>query len=224
MRLNIILSIFLFGFSTSLTAQENVLAVEYYFSTEDFMNDRVRGSLLLEVKKMGDDFIFVKNILDPLTKKHSTTGYKAWAIRYENKTYMHLLYSYNNQSPNLYVQLDVKGRFCLAVMEPDFLTSMDKAQSGYYGAGLTTALVETMDTDGGKLADSTGIQKRIFIIDTKNLSIVIPHKANNAPAEYLNRSMLKWLVGKENFRGSVKDYTSEEIIAIVEDLNRRQKT
>jgi hypothetical protein len=51
---------------------------------------------------------------------------------------------------------------------------------------------------------------------------VLPYKANNAPIDFLTKDTLKWLVGKDDFKGSKKDYTVEDIIAIVEDLNRRQ--
>lgn len=207
-------------------AQTKEILVHYYFQTDDYLQSNLSSDkILLEVKTMGEDFIFVTGIRDPVTRKRPDSGWKVWAIEYEGQAYMHLVYSYESKMPGLFVRIDVKGRFCLAVMDQEGEGSM-KSVPTYYGAGLINAaagaITESSTKGTGKFQDKEGVYKKVFFIDTKDLSFVVPYKSRNAPAELLTRSTLKWLVGKDKFEGSTDDYTVEEIIAIVEDLNRRQ--
>jgi len=208
--------------NSAILAQDTLLTVKYYFSTGDFIDDRLsQEEVRLEVKEIGHDFIYVRNILDPATMKKAKNGSKAWAIAHEGNAYVNLVYSNNSKAPDMFIRIDIKGRFCLAVMDLDFLNSLGEAVNTTT-AGLPQYIVDPKDAGGVRFQDRDGNMKKIFIVDTKDLSIVLPYKANNAPAEHLTESTLKWLVGKENFKGSLKEYTVEEIIAIVEDLNQRQ--
>ena len=206
---------------TSIQAQPREIAVNYFFSTGDYMEDKLSADqIILEVIEMGDDFLYVKSFLDPVTRKKSDAA-KAWAIHYQDKTFVNLKYSGNANAPNVFVQLDIKGRFCVAVMDSAFMESVDIAEH-YSGSPLKIYNPETRITSDAKYFNAAGEMKRIFLVDTKDLSIVLPYKANNAPIDFLTKDTLKWLVGKDDFKGSKKDYTVEDIIAIVEDLNRRQ--
>jgi hypothetical protein len=219
-------SIYLFAFFCLITisptrAQPKEIAVNYFFSTGDYIEDKLStDQIILEVNNMGDDFIYVRSFLDPVTRKKSDAG-KAWAVQYQDKTYVNLKYSKNASAPDVFVQIDIKGRFCLAVMDSAFMESVDIAEH-YAGSPLKIYDPYSRNTSDAKYFTAAGEMKRIFLIDTKDLSIVLPYKAHNAPVDFLTRSTLKWLVGKEHFEGSKKDYTVEEVIAIVEDLNRRQ--
>jgi hypothetical protein len=214
--------LFVVCLSTLSSAQTKEIPVHYYFSTDDLVQDRVSTEeIILEVKSMGPQFIYIKDVLDQFTGKRSERGHKAYAIEYNGHPYVNLLYSYNTKTPNLYVRFDILGRFCLAVLEENFLNSMFDSQP-YSGGGLAGYSLQASVTKGGKFLDKEGNTKKIFIIDTKDLSIVVPYTVKYAPLENLTKSALKWLVGKDNFKGSTSDYTVEEIIAIVEDLNRRQ--
>ncbi len=203
-------------------AQTKEIPVHYYFSTDDLVHDRFStDEIILEVKSMGPQFIYIKDVLDQFTGKRSERGMRAYAIQYDGYPYMNLLYSYNTKTPNLYIRLVIIGRFCLAVLDENFLNSMFDAQP-YSGGGLAGYSFQARVTNGGKFLDRDGNTRKIFIIDTKDLSIVVPYTVKYAPAENLTKSTLKWLVGKENFKGSTSDYTVEEVMAIVEDLNGRQ--
>lgn len=209
--------------SALLRAQEAEIPVHYYFSTGDFMDDKKSTDVvLLVVRKMGSDYIYVKDILDPSSRKKANDESKAWAISYEGKPYVNLKYSNNAYAKNLFVQVDIKGRFCLAVMDPEFAPVLEKADSD--GSVVIGGMTHPYDGSvGGNFLDKQGVEKLIFIIDTKDLSIVLPYKANNAPVDLLSKGTLKWLVGKENYKGSKKEYKVEEIVQIVEDLNSSQK-
>lgn len=222
-RLWIILSLCLFGLADSMIAQVQEFSTNYYLSTGNYMDGKSSDEkVLILFRSMSDEYIYVKDILDPQTRKKSKDGNRAWGITYEGNDYINLKYSNNAYAQNLFVRIDIKGRFCLAVMEPEFAEVLDK------GAGKSNAkiggMTHTFDSAiGGIFLDQEGHKRQIFIIDTKDLSIVLPYKANNAPIDLLQKSTLKWLVGKENYEGSLKEYTAEEIIAIVEDLNSRQE-
>ena len=101
-----------------------------------------------------------------------------------------------------------------------------KSGPSYYGGGLvgaaSMAIAESAYSGVGKFVNKEGKYNKILIVDTKDLSIVLPYKANNAPWEVLTKSTLKWLVGKDKFKGSTSDYTVEEIVEIVEGVNGRQ--
>lgn len=219
-------SIYLFNFLyliviLSIQAQPKEIAVNYFFSTGDYMDDKLSSDqVLLNVAAMGSDYIYVKNFLDPVTRKKSDAA-KTWAVQYQNKTYVNLKYSKNASAPDVFVQIDIKGRFCLAVMDSAFMESVDIAEH-YAGNPLKIYDPYSRNTSDAKYFNAAGEMKRIFLIDTKDLSIVLPYKAHNAPVDFLTRSTLKWLVGKDDFKGSKKDYTVEEVMEIVEDLNRRQ--
>ncbi len=163
---------------------------------------------------MGPQFIYIKYVRDQFSGKRSERGLKAYGILYEGHPYKNLLYSYNTKTPYLYIRIDIVGRFCLAVLEENFLKSMFDSQP-YSSGGLAGYSFQSSVTDGGKFLDKEGNTKKIFIIDTKDLSIVVPYTVKYAPVENLTKRTLKWLVGKENFKGSPSDYTVEEIIAIV---------
>ncbi|MDZ4749294.1 MAG: hypothetical protein SH808_12470 [Saprospiraceae bacterium] len=112
------------------------------------------------------------------------------AIEYDGHRYINLLYSYNTKTPNLYIRLDIKGRFSLAVLNENFLSSMFESPP-YTGGGLAGYSFQSSVTNEGKFIDNEGYTMKIFIIDTKDLSIVIPYKAKFAPSENLTKSTLK---------------------------------
>jgi hypothetical protein len=221
MRSIYLLAFFCLMAMPAIQAQPKEIAVNYYFSTGDYVEDKLStDQIILEVNNMGDDFIYVRSFLDPVTRKKSDAA-KAWAVQYQDKTYVNLKYSNNASAPDVFVQIDIKGRFCLAVMDSAFMESVDIAEH-YAGNPFKIYDPYSRNTSDAKYFNAAGEMKRIFLIDTKDLSIVLPYKAHNAPVDFLTRSTLKWLVGKENFEGSKKDYTVEEVMEIVEDLNRRQ--
>lgn len=210
------------GFVVSSIAQGKDLKVRYYISTDDYLADRLSiEEVQIETKDVGADYIHVKSIIDPATQKKSDDAAKPWAIQYEGKDYLNLRFSNGTVAKNLFIQVDLKGRFCLAVMDPAFTKVLDDAvhSSQMNINGMNHPVDGTI---GGNFLDEQGVEKLIFLTDTKDLSIVLPYKAKNSPIDLLSKSTLKWLVGKENYTGSKKDYTVEDIIAIVEDLNRRQ--
>jgi hypothetical protein len=210
------------GFLGLVQGQSQEISVGYYLSTGDFLSRTTHpDEVILEVRSIGNDYIYARDIRDSGIGKKSDDGNRAYAIAYEGNDYVNLKYSENAFVPDLFVRIDLTGRFCLAVMEPAFEPVLDKAaQNPTQKIG---GMTHTYDAAiGGIFVDQEGKERQIFIIDTKDLSIVIPYKAKNAPINLLSKSTLKWLVGKENFKGSVKDYTVEEIVLIVEDLNQRQ--
>jgi hypothetical protein len=205
------------------STQENI-AASYYFSTEDFIAQRKSDQpIVLEIKKKGPEYIQVKDFVDPMTGEESREARKAWAIEVEDETYLNLLHSISSKAVGLLIKLDLTGRFCLAVMDEEFVDVHNKETPALYGGGIAGAMLNEGGMYGGMFLDSTGVKKRIFFVDTKDLSIVIPYKGKNAPIDLLTVNTLKWLVGKENFKGRKWDYTVEEIVAIVDDLNHRQK-
>jgi hypothetical protein len=223
MRAYYMIALVLLCIKTGIFAQDTTLTADYFYATGDYISDSLTGEpVFLIAKDRGADYIHARDILDPRTMKHSEEGSNAWAVQYKEHAYVNLRYSQNAYAPNMLVMLDIKGRFCLAVMEPEFQKILDKADrdSSVKIGGNKHAYDGSV---GGLFEDGQGHQRQIFIVDTKDLSIVIPYKAKNAPIDLLTKSTLKWLVGKENFKGSLSDYKVEEIISIVEDLNRRQK-
>lgn len=216
----LLLCFFLFGLKP-LAAQEDI-TVPYYFSTGDYMSDHLgTDSILIQVKETGADYIYAQGILDPVSMKKSGDQTKIWAIHHDGQDYLNLRFSESCQANNLFIRADLKGRFCLAVMEPSFAKVLEKAvkNTTMNIGGMNHAVDETV---GGNFKDEAGVEKLIFFVDTKDLSIVIPYKAKNAPINLLSKSTLKWLVGKENYTGNKKDYTVEDIMALVTDLNQRQ--
>lgn len=207
--------------ATALKAQKTMIPVVYYFSTGDYMEDkRSADSVLIDVYKLEEEYIYAKNILDPKTKKNADDGDKIWAIRHNDQTYVNLKYSANAYTPKLFVRVDIKGRFCAALMEPDF----DKVLADRWFAeqmeigGMNHPYDNSV---GAYFKDEAGLDRRIFLIDTKDLSIVLPYKAKNAPVDMIGKSTLKWLTG-DAYKGSVKDYSADEVMRIIEDLNARQ--
>ncbi len=226
MKIQLLTCLLLLSIHIHAGAQVKEIRVNYFFSTDDYLQDIVSSEIvILEVKEMGSDFIYARDIRDAQTGKHSADGWKAWAIEYEGNAYQHLTYSYNSKAPEVFIRIDVKGRFCLAIMDEASEDNL-KSNPAYYGGGLINSaagvIAESASKGVGKFRDKEGKSKLIFIVDTKDLSIVLPYKAKNAPAEVLTKNTLKWLVGKDNWKGSVDNYSVEEIIEIVEDLNGRQ--
>jgi hypothetical protein len=216
------ISLFILAFSGCflLRAQNTMLPVVYYFSTGDYIEDKRSDTILIEVSKMDDQYIYVKNFLDPKTEKKVDDGGKIWALRYNDEDYVNLLYSGSAYSPKFFIRVDIKGRFCAALMEPGF----DKILSENWLAdrmAINGVNHPTDNTVGAYFKDEAGLDRRIFLIDTKDLSIVLPYKAKNAPVEMINKSTLKWLTG-DSYKGSVKDYTADEVMKIIVDLNGRQ--
>lgn len=219
-----ILLFFLFGFSlVQGFGQYNDIPVHYFLTTEDYVaNRRSPEMVYLEVRAQGPEFIQIKDVIDPGTQKSSRDGRRAWAFEYDGALYINLLYSVNSPANGLFVKQDILGRFCLAVMEEDFIQAHNKASPSTYGGGLTGVILNDSGMWGGGFFDSLGMKRKIFIADTKHLTVDIPYKGKSAHIELLSSSTLKWLTGKENYKGRKWEYTVEEIVALIEDLNRRQ--
>lgn len=224
MRILILLILFSSLTLTFLFSQPSDISAHYYFTTEHFLaNQQSSEPVQFILNAQGPEFIFIKDVIDPATSKSSKEGRKAWAIEYDGDTYIHLFHSPYSRADGLFIKLDVVGRFCLAVMDEDFTAQHNKASPSTYGGGIAGVLMNYGDMWGGGFFDTTGAKKKIFITDTKELTLVIPYKGKNAPIELLTASTLKWLAGKEAYTGRKWDYTVEEIVALVEDLNQRQK-
>ncbi len=219
MKILTLISVILFCFTSLTKAQVNEIATHYYFSTDDYLNGRLSESeVILVVKRIGDDYIYVKDVLDPLTRKRSKTGMKAWAIEYNGNVFMNLMYSQQTEAAQFYVMIDIKGKFCVAIMEQEFLKSLKEASPDLIMPGLlpslAVALAESWGTD---FADSTGTLKKILIVDTRQ---ILP-ESKNSPGEFLNRSKLKWFLGQKQLDRKPEEYSVEEILARAEELNSR---
>ena len=102
-------SIYLFNFLyliviLSIQAQPKEIAVNYFFSTGDYMDDKLSSDqVLLNVAAMGSDYIYVKNFLDPVTRKKSDAAKFNIRIRRMStssiqKMQVHPMYSYRSIS------------------------------------------------------------------------------------------------------------------------------
>lgn len=66
---------------TVAAAQTKEVPVHYYFSTDDFVwNNLSIEEIILEVKSMGTQFIFIKEVRDQFTGKRSERGTSAWQL------------------------------------------------------------------------------------------------------------------------------------------------
>ena len=87
-------------------------------------------------------------------------------------------------------------------MDSAFMESVDIAEH-YAVNPLKIYDPYSRNTSDAKYFNAAGEMKRIFLVDTKDLSIVLPYKANNAPIDFLTKDTMKWLVGKDDFKGSL---------------------
>ena len=198
-------------------AQINDITTRYFFTTNDYLNDSLSESeVILVVNEIGDDYISVKNVLEKNTRKHSKNGARAWAIEYNGKAYLNLMYSSNTNVPQFYVMLDIKGKYCLAIMGQEFLESLKKASPNLVMPGLIgSAAMTASESWGANFADSTGALKKVLVVDTREILDI----SKNSPGEFLNRSKLKWFLGQKQLEGKLDEYSVEDILARAEELN-----
>jgi hypothetical protein len=198
-------------------AQMQEITTRYYFSTGDYLNGRLSESeVILVVREMGDDYIYVKDVLEKDIRKHSKNGTKAWAIEYNGNAYLNLMYSYNTKVPQFYVMLDIKGKYCVAIMGQEFLESLKKASPNLVMPGLIgSAAMAAAESWGANFADSTGELKKVLVVDTEEILPI----TKNSPGEFINRSKLKWFLGQKQLEGKLDEYSVEDILARAEELN-----
>ena len=220
-----ILSILVYTFAnTSAHGQNDVVSVYYYMTTEDYLAGNLSAEEIdLEVKDQQEDFFIVKDMIDPATGKGSKDGRRAWAFEYNDDLYIHLKYSQNSPAYGVFVRQHVVGRFCLSILGDQFIDAHNKSIPNTYGGGLTGVILDNSGMWGGAFLDSNGIKKKIFFTDTKHRTETVAYRGNSSKIDMLTASTLKWLTGKEDYSGRKWDYSVEEIVAIVEDLNQRQK-
>jgi hypothetical protein len=217
MRTHILIGTIVFLSTGFACAQANEITARYYFTTRDYLDGKLSDSeVILVTREMGDDYMYVQDVLEKETRKRSKNGIKAWAIEYNGDAYFHLMYSEKTGIPRYYVMLDIKGTYCLAVMGQAFLPSLKKASPNLGVTGLvgTVAVAESWGAD---FADSTGALHKVLVVDTRD---VLPI-TQNSPGEFLNRAKLKWFLGLKQLEGRLDEYSVEDILARADVLNGR---
>jgi len=217
MKKNNFITVILFLSVGFTQAQIREITARYYFYTSDYLNDQLSESeVILEAREMGDDYIYVKNVLEKDTHKRSKNGTKAWAIEYKGNAYLNLMYSENTKAPQFYVMLDIKGKYCVAIMDQKFLKSLKNAKNDYVMMGLIgSAVLTAAESWGANFADSTGSLKKVLVVDTRTTSPT----TKNSSGEFITRSKLKWFLGKKQLEAKLDEYSVEDIVARAEELN-----
>lgn len=223
MKLLIISCLLLFQIFTSLWAQENEVLIDFYQNTADFTKQQLSNEKFLGVvKDKGENYIWFSKMLDPVTKEKSKTGSAAWAIEYEGNTYCHLRYSIDVPTWGLFVKLDTKGRYCLAIIDLNDKGPINAPYTPYgYGlAGALTGILAQKSAHWGKSwHDAEGNKKQFLFSDTKNLSLPSRKYGDNAPFDLLKRESAKYLASKDSLDKKTTDYTVEEITDLISRLN-----
>lgn len=219
-----VLALFILLFQHSI-GQTGKISGYYYMYTEDYStNKKSAGPIDVIVATRGTNYMLVGDCLDPVTNKRLKDGKKIWAIVLNDSLFINMAYSNASTSPGIYVKPEVVGRFCIAVMDQSFVSFHNKNSPNYYGLGLTGAILENSGMWGGTYLDSSGEKKKILFTDTKHLTYVIPNKGKNSGIDFLKPKTLKILAERlGEYKGSKDEYTTEEVISIVETLNARSK-
>lgn len=199
--------------------------IKLYQNTRDFIKGtawEVNAIALIEHES--DHHIQIKKIIDSVTKKSIKRGTSAWAIEYKGEKYFNLGYSGDLNRWNHYIKFDVIGRYSVIIID-DTIPFNTKADTGYYGAGLSGVLIGESNKWGKKWKNNNDEKKKILFIDLHDLDRKshFSYNAQCTTANYLTRTKLKEIMGEKFPDINVKDVSFDQAMEIINSLNESQK-
>ncbi len=202
----------------TLHAQDKEIPITYYNTTVDYVNGIVNPeNAIALVKEVGEDYLWVKKIINASTRKRSREGNTAWAISHDSSTYFNLQYSHDRLERGAFMKMHVEGRFCISVI--DFTEKSPLQNTDQINVlGFTNFMVkETVGWGKGWRTDA-GDKKHLLFTDTNMMNIV---NGKNSFINLLKRETVRILANKAGFHQKATDFTVEEIIAMISSLNSK---
>ena len=207
--------------SGTMIAQDT-LAVKLIMSTKDLLNNQVTNdNVLAIVKESGENYLAVKKIIDANTLKKSKPAQMAWAIEFRGEPYFNMKYMDNFIGTDFFVKFDIVGHYCLLWLDMDGFRALEWHRKQEYRTAGGGMLMDDATTWAGSWHDQSGNKYKLFFINTKHLTIILPKKVKNAPGYLFNKSILKSIIGDKPDDKKIGEYTLEEIREIIREANLR---
>jgi hypothetical protein len=205
-------------------AQITEIPARYYLSTPDYVNGNLsEENVIIEVKDMGPKYIRFKDILNAETRKKSKPGSAAWAIVYEDQLYVNMTYAYEIGAPGIFIKPDIIGHYMLIVFDDETFGAFEKERAIYFGAGLTGYAMYKSVIAGGNFVDANGNKRKIIFIN-RDYHIADGYKlTKNSQALLLDRSIMVDLLKKNKVQRKPGEFTYEEIVGLINELNMKYK-
>ncbi len=218
MRILYFLSLFL-CVSLSALAQKDAEVVSLYATTDDFVAGNKKEALL-EVRKSGAAYFFTKNFLDIETKKKVKGGRSSWAIKRGEDYYFNMMYS-DDVINNVFVKLEVVGRYCLAILDRETLNEVRAGSVNPYGGSALGLLANSSITWNKSMKDSTDEKRYIIFIDT---SVIAPFEYSEkvgSRGSFLRKKKVEEMMKSVNMERKARDLSFEEVMELIKDENAK---
>ena len=202
------------------TYSQDTLAVKLFMSTNDLLNSKVtEDNVLAIVNESGENYLAVRKIIDANTLKKSKPAQTAWAIEFRGEPYFNMKYMDNFIGTDFFVKFDVIGHYSLLWLDQEGFSALERHRKQEYRTAGGAMLMDDATTWAGSWYDQEGNKYKLFFINTKHLSILLPKNVKNAPGYLFNKTILKDILGDKSDDKRVADYTVEEIRKIIKEFN-----
>ncbi len=201
-----------------VTAQKKEIPVTLYETGEHMLQKNAMDvQAIAVVKKQGTKHIFIQKIVDAATGK-KIKGVNPWALEYNGENYFHLAFSHDLNKPNLYVKLDIEGKYCATFIDDgtaDIVLNADtQYEYGLLGFGVSKAI------SGNKNWKTRyGYKRKILFMDTtqrRSDGKLVPVQGN-----YLSRRQVKEML-KEHYPGREdEELDFESVAALIRTINAK---
>ncbi|HEY0055271.1 MAG TPA: hypothetical protein VGB63_07940 [Pedobacter sp.] len=214
---NIYLIVILLLSSIYSISQVKEASIALYATPSDFVHNRKANvKAIAIIKDESDQHLSLKSIIDSSSRKNIKKVFTAWGLEYNGNKYFNLQHSSDLFHPQVFIKLDIVGRYSVAFIDDNSPKILRSRESTYYGVGLAGAVTGVLVNESYKWNknwfDKNGKQKKIIFIDNYEFN-------PKAIGSYLSRVQLKKLLPSTDFETRVKEIPFEEIVEIIKSHN-----
>lgn len=214
------LTLFISSCAVKSIPEAERVPVQIYGSTIDFNNDNLSEPYYTKVKDIGGDYIEISDIFSEKTHERVARANGTFAILYDNDFYVFLGYS-KQYTGNFFAKVDKVGKIW-AVYIDDYTSSTIKQSGNNYGGtfGLTGVLMKESKKWGHNWKNSQGQKSKFLLYNTTILGGKKTRPRNFAYGYLLSKRNFNDLMGTDYSKSEIDSFSTEDVIDIIDEINR----
>jgi len=199
-----------------LLAQNTEIPVRLYATSQDILlENAIDVQAIAFVKQQSTTHIHVKKIVDPTTGKR-IRGIVPWAIAYNGENYFNLEYSNDLHQPNVFIKLEIVGKYCAAFVD-DGSPEIVRNAGTNYAFGLVGVVITESVKWNKNWETRYGFKRKILFMDTTKKTS--QGEVAATPGNFLSRKKVRDFL-KEHYPGREDDELDfDSVAALIKTLN-----
>ncbi len=205
-------------FTQILIAQNTEIPVILYATSQDMLLEKAMDvQAIAVVKQQSTTHFHVKKIVDASTGKR-LRGNAPWALAYNGDKYFHLTYSDDLNQPNVFVKMEIVGKYCAAFID-DGSPEIVRNGGTTYALGVAGVLITESAKWNKNWETRYGFKRKILFMDTTKKTS--SGEVAVTPGNFLSRKQVREFL-EEHYPGREGDQLDfDSVAALIRTLNAK---